>query len=97
MIKKKCSQQIVSQSLLIISNIEFIAWKEKIIQRKQKEQAVYKNLDEYTETFEFKPPEKASLVSTPESTNLIDLSQLKKSQVMCSQLIYLSKLYLKNS
>ena len=42
----------------VINNVEFIAWKEKLILKRQQEEATFSNLDDFTEPFEFKAPAK---------------------------------------
>ena len=53
---------------LIISNTEYISWKEKLIQRRQIEDSTYKNLDDFTEPFEFKLPTQSNTISTNENS-----------------------------
>jgi hypothetical protein len=60
--------------VLLINNTEFINWKEKLIQRKQLEEATYKNLDDFTETFELKLGH-SSTPSNDESQSIASLTK----------------------
>lgn len=67
--------------LTITNNVEYNAWKEKIIEKKRKEEATFETLDEFSNKYEIEVMNKSASMSTAETSLKQGTSPLASQKV----------------